>query len=173
MKKIILLGLVLTCWLMSSTVAEAQKYAYVTSGSILEKMPEMEQMRSNLDGYRSQLQKKGQKMVEDFQLKQQDASAKKERGELAPVQEQKILEELQKMQEDIINYEQEMQNMMLAKQEELLAPVLEKINTAIKEIAKEDGYTLVFDLSSGAILFADENSDITAKVKAKVGIVEE
>lgn len=172
MKKIMLLGLVLTCWMLSSPVAEAQKYAYVTSGAILEKMPEMEQMRSNLDGYRSQLQKKGQKMVEDFQLKQQDASSKKERGELAPVQEQKILEELQKMQEEILTYEQDMQNMMLTKQEELLAPVLEKINEAIKEIAKEEGYTMIFDLSSGAVLFADENSDITAKVKAKIGIGE-
>lgn len=172
MKKIILLGLVLMSWTLSYQTAEAQKYAYVTSGAILEKMPEMEQMRSNLDGYRSQLQKKGQKMVEDFQLKQQEASAKKERGELAPVQEQKILEELQNMQEEIMGYEQEMQNMMLAKQEELLTPVLERINTVIQEIAKEDGYTMIFDLSSGAVLFADENSDITSKVKEKLGIVE-
>ena len=172
MKKMILVALCMTGLVFGFQKAEAQKYAYVSSGAILEKMPEMEQMKSLLDGYQAQLQKKGQQMVQEFQTQQADASAKKERGELAPVQEQKILEDLQKKQDEILNYEQEMQNMMMAKQEELLKPVLEKINTAIQDISKEDGYTMVFDMSSGAVLFADVNSDITPKVKTKLGIVE-
>lgn len=157
---------------LSYETAEAQKYAYVTSGAILEKMPEMEQMKSNLEGYQAQLQKKGQQMLQEFQTQQADAAAKKERGELSPVQEQKILEELQKKQDELLNYEQEMQNMLLTKQEELLKPILERVNTAIQDISKEDQYTMVFDMSSGAVLFADSTSDITPKVKLKLGIVE-
>ena len=170
MKKMILLGLCLMTWTLSFQAANAQKYAYVNSDVILSKMPEMEQMRSNLEGYQAQLQKKGQKMIEDFQTKQQDAAAKKERGELAPIQEQKILEELQKMQEDLMNYEQEMQNLMMTKQDELLKPILDRVNTAIQDVAKEGGYTMIFDLSSGAVLFADANSDVTALVESKLGL---
>jgi outer membrane protein len=169
MKKSILLGLLLMGFLLN---ANAQKYGYVTSGALLEKMPEMEQMRSNLEAYQAQLQKKGEQMFKDFQAKQTDAKSKKDRGELAPVQEQKILEELQKQQEELINFEQEMQDMLLSRQDELLKPILERVNDAIKEVSKEEGFTMVFDMSSGAILFTDENLDITAKVKEKLGIVE-
>jgi outer membrane protein len=169
MKKSILLGLLLMGFLLN---ANAQKYGYVTSGALLEKMPEMEQMRSNLEAYQSQLQKKGEQMFKDFQAKQTDAASKKERGELAPVQEQKILEELQKQQEELVNFEQEMQDMLLSRQDELLKPILERVNDAIKDVSKEEGFTMVFDMSSGAILFTDENLDITAKVKEKLGIVE-
>ena len=172
MKRTILWGLCLTVLFLGFQTASAQKYAYVTSGAILEKMPDMEVMKSDLEGYQTILQKKGQQMLQEFQTQQADASAKKERGELSPVQEQQILEALQKKQDEILQYEQEMQNKMLAKQEELLKPVLEKINTAIQEISKEEGYTMVFDLSSGAVLYADAASDITPKVMAKLGIVE-
>jgi len=172
MKKMILMGLCLMGLALSYQTAEAQKYAYVNSDAILGVIPEMEQMRSNLEGYQAQLQKKGQQMVQEFQAQQTDAAAKKERGELSPVQEQQILEALQKKQNEILQYEQEMQNMMLTKQEELLKPIIEKVNTAINEVSKEDGYTMVFDMSSGAILFADPLSDITPKVKAKLGITD-
>jgi outer membrane protein len=163
------LGLCLTGLFLT---ADAQKYGYVTSGAILEKLPEMEQMRSNLEGYQAQLEKKGKQMYQDFEAKQKDAAAKKERGELAPVQEQKILEELQLLRDELMGYQEEMQEMLMVRQEELLKPILERVNEAIKEVSKEEGFTIVFDMSSGAILFSDETFDITNKVKVKLGIVE-
>jgi len=175
MKKMIFLGLLLMSTMLIAQEADSlttPKYGYVASGAILDKLPEMEQMQSDLEGYQTILQKKGQQMVQDFQTKQKDAASKKERGELSPLQEQKILEELQTLQDDIVAYEQEMQQKMVAKQEELLKPVLDRVNEVIQDICKAEGYTMVFDLSSGAVLFADEKSDITPKVKEKLGITE-
>lgn len=175
MRKIIFFGLFLASMMLALQVAEAQttpKYAYVSSGAILEKLPEMEQMKSDLQGYQTILQKKGQQMYQEFQAKQTDAAAKKERGELSPKQEETILGELQTMQDSLVAYDQEMQDKLITKQEELLKPILDRVNEAIKEIAKTEGYTMIFDLSSGAVLFADENSDITKQVKEKLGITE-
>lgn len=76
------------------------------------------------------------------------------------------------MQDSLVAYDQDMQTKLMSKQEELLKPILDRVNEVIKEISKTDGYTLVFDLSSGAILFADENSDITKKVMEKLGIAQ-
>lgn len=46
-----------------------------------------------------------------------------------------------------------------------------KATNAIKEVAKENGFTYIFDMSSGAILFASETSeDILPLVKKKLGI---
>lgn len=87
MRKIAFFGIFMASMLLMLQVAEAQtspKYAYVNSGAILEKLPEMEQMKSDLQGYQTILQKKGQQMYQEFQTKQTDAAAKKERGELSP-----------------------------------------------------------------------------------------
>ena len=52
------------------------------------------------------------------------------------------------------------------KQEELLAPIREKVKKAIQEVATTDGIDVVFDRASPAqdILFASDKLDITFKV---------
>jgi len=40
----------------------------------------------------------------------------------------------------------------------------------VDQIGKEEGYTMIFDTSTGGLLFADETKDLLAKVKSKLGI---
>jgi outer membrane protein len=56
------------------------------------------------------------------------------------------------------------------KREEKYAPILEKADIAIKEVAAEGKYTYIFDASTGSLLFADESENILSKVKAKLGL---
>ena len=49
----------------------------------------------------------------------------------------------------------------------LLEPILTEVREAIKVVAKENGYLMVFDISSGAMLFAAETDDVTELVKKK------
>ena len=149
--------------------AQAQvKVGYINSAAILSEMPEVQQMRSNLEGFSTQLRKKGQQLVTQYQQKEQEAMQKEERGELSPLQKQQIIEELQKMQQEILAFEQEMQTKVVAKEQELLEPILDRVDTAIKSVAGKNGYAYVFDLSSGAILYANESNDITNLVKAEL-----
>lgn len=145
-----------------------QKFGYLNSAQILAEMPEVAQMNSNLEGYKTVLQKKGQQMVEEFQLKQQDAVTRKERGELSPVAEQQIMTELQNKQNEILAYEQSMQQDLAKKESELLQPILERVNEAIQLVAKENGFTYIFDVSAGVLLYADETLDVTPLVKTKL-----
>lgn len=50
------------------------------------------------------------------------------------------------------------------RQEELMAPIMEKINTIIQQLRVEGGYGFIFDASAGALLAADEALDLTAEV---------
>ena len=61
-----------------------------------------------------------------------------------------------------------MQQKLLEKEQELLQPILDRVNNAIQSVAEEKGYTYIFDLSSGAILYADEAADVSAEVKARL-----
>ena len=168
MKKVIKLSVLAIGMMLTVTAVHAQKYGYVNSAAILAELPQVQQMRSNLESYGSILQKKGQQMLTDYQTKEQEAVQKEQAGQLAPAEKEQVLADLQKKQQEIMAFEQEMQQKMVAKEQELLQPILDQVSQAIDEVAKENGYTFIFDASSGAILYADETSDITEQVKAKL-----
>ncbi len=168
MKYSIKLGGLLFAFMLLAAGVQAQKYGYLNSAAIMAEMPEVKQMQSNLQALQTQLQKKGQQMVQEYQQKEQDAITRKERGELSPKQEEEMLAELQKMQQDIMNFQQEMQRTLAEKEQELMQPIYEKIQKAIEEVAKEHGYTMIFD--AAALLYAEESADVSALVKAKLGM---
>ena len=169
MKKFFQLSaLIALFFLTANTTVEAQKFGYINSAAVLAELPEVQQMRSNLEGLQTQLQKKGQQMLADYQAKQQDAVTKQKNGTMSPVEEKQILEDLQKKEQEIMKFEQEMQQKLGSKEQELLNPILEKVNNAIQAVAKENSFQFIFDTSSGVLLYADESQDITTMVKAKL-----
>jgi len=169
MKKFFQLSaLIALFFLTANTTVEAQKFGYINSAAVLAELPEVQQMRSNLEGLQTQLQKKGQQMLTDYQAKQKAAVDKQQAGTLAPVEEKQVLEDLQKKEQEIMKFEQEMQQKLGAKEQELLNPILAKVNNAIQAVAKDNGFQFIFDTSSGVLLYADETQDITAMVKAKL-----
>ena len=79
---------------------------------------------------------------------------------------------LKEEENKILQYEQEMQSQLAAKREELLAPILEEVRNAIQAVAKDNGYSYIFDGSPGigVLLYADETTNVTGLVKAKLGL---
>ena len=150
--------------------AQAQKFLYFNSAAVLSELPEMKQLQSSLEAYETILKKDGEAKVAAFQKKQQDAASKKERGEMTPKEEETVTAELQKMQEDLYAYGQKMESDLAAKQQKDMEPILTRVNTAIQDVAKEGGYQYIFDAQSGVLLYADEASDVTKLVKAKLGL---
>lgn len=63
---------------------------------------------------------------------------------------------------------------MQKKQQELMAPILQKANDAITAVGQEQGFTYIFDLDSTPIPYVNEttSTDVTAAVKAKLGITQ-
>ncbi|MDZ4749267.1 MAG: OmpH family outer membrane protein [Saprospiraceae bacterium] len=172
MKSIMKYALTATFGLMLTLTAQAQKFGFVNSGSILEGMPQVKEAESNLEALGKQLQAKGEKMMQDFQLKYQELERKVQAGEITPKAQETETATLEAERNKILAYDQDMQKQLGDKRESLLAPILEQVKTAIDAVAKENGYTYIFDGSPGVgvILYADESTNITALVKAKLGI---
>lgn len=147
---------------------QAQKFGYINSTAILAEMPDVKQADAQLEALQKQLQKKGQGMVEKFQQDYVAVQQKVERGELSPKQQEEEAKKLETAQTDIQKFEQEMVDQLQKKRAELMNPILEKVNNAIQEVAKEGGYQYVFD--EGVLLYKEASMDITAMVKAKLGI---
>ena len=166
-----ILGLAL-CLLMGATQMDAQKFGYVDSNAILAGMPKVKEAESNLEALQKQLQAKGQKMMEDFQVKYEELQRRVQAGDITPKDQEAQTALLEEERNKILQFDQDMQAQMAEKRDSLLAPILEEVRTAITTVAKDNGYTYVFDGSPGVgvLLYADDSTNLTSMVKTKLGI---
>jgi outer membrane protein len=146
----------------------AQKFGYINSATILAEMPELKQAEAALEALQQQLQKKGQSMVEKLQTDYAAVQQKMERGELSPKDQETEAARLKTMEEEVGKFEQDMMKQLQTKRDELLQPIYSKVNQAINDVAKENGFQFIFD--QGVLLFAEESQNIGPLVKTKLGI---
>ena len=168
MKKILLLTLGLV--FAAVAPAMAQKSAYCNSGAVLAQMPELKQADSDLQGFQTQLIKKSEQMGTEWKSNYAEFQRKVEAGLIPPKDQEAQSAALQTQMQGIQKYEEEAKTKIAAKREELYKPILEKLNKAVRDVAKELGYNLVFDTSTNALLYGDESLDLTERVKTKLGI---
>lgn len=171
MKKIIVCGVVLLFALVFvQKDLEAQKFGYINSAALLAEMPEVKQADVQLATLRKQLQKKGQEKAQVLQSKYQELARKEKSGEIAPNALQEKAQQLKQEEMQLMQYQQDMQKTIMDKREELLQPILDKVQNAIDAVAETQSLTYVFDSSTGVLLYADESLDITDEVRAKLGL---
>ncbi len=168
MNRILSATLVLLSFFIS---ANAQKIGYINSQEILASLPEVKQANSDIEVLKSMFQKKGEEMVKTLQIKYQDLQKKQTSGELAPVEIEKQAALLKQEESKVGEFEKSSQQKIYEKSEELLKPIQEKVNKAIKDVASENGFLYIFDSGAGVVLYADPNADATKMVKAKLGII--
>lgn len=168
MKFTLKLSLLVVALLGTMSVMHAQKFGYLNSAEIMATMPAVKQADANLEALQKQLQKKGQSMVEALQADYGKVQAKVESGELSPQQQQTEASRLEAKQAEIVKFEQDMVETLQNKRNDLLKPIYDKINQAIQDVAKENGYQFIFD--QGVLLYAEDAADVSKLVKAKLGM---
>lgn len=154
--------------LLSITALSAQKFGYINSQELIQELPEVKEANSNIEAFQSQLQRKGQEMIQSLQAKYQEIERTKD--QFSPVQLEAEGQKLKAEENKILEFEQSSQQKILEKSETLLQPIRQKIETAINDVANENGYTYIFDYSLGFVLYADASTNIGPLVKAKLGL---
>lgn len=167
LKKLFLLGM-LVC---SFATAEAQKFGHINVGNILVLMPETKDADAKLKIFQDSLIAIGKKMADSLQADIQAFAAEYRAGNLTPIAAQKKQDELEQRHQQVQQYEQQVTQWVALKREELISPILDKLQKAIDDVGKEHGYYMIFDTSiMNAILYASESDDVSALVLAKLGI---
>ena len=170
MKRIIKTSVVLCALVALAFTANAQKMGYINSQLLMSEMAEVKEMNSNLEALQTQLRKKGQNALETLQKDYQAVQQKVEKGLLSPKQQEEEAKKLETRQQDIAKMEQEMVKQIQDKQQKLSEPIIQKINDAINAVAKENGYTMIFDSANGIILYSQDENDVSSLVRAKLGL---
>jgi outer membrane protein len=144
------------------------KLGYVNSQELLSVMPEMTKADGDLKLFAKQYQDQLETMGKEFEKKGGEyQAAEKTMSEAVKEVKQK---ELQSLEARIRDFQQSAQEKIGKKKEDLYKPILEKADKAIKDVAKEKGYSYVFDASSGGLLYANETDNLLPLVKTKLGI---
>lgn len=148
----------------------ASKYGHMNLGNLLEEMPATKKANEELKGLADKLTAKGDSMGLAFQTAYNQLEKEYNDGVLTPVVFQQRQEALQKQQDELAAFQEDAQKQIDTRRDQLLEPILKEVEAAIKAVAVENGYLMIFDVSSGAMLFANETDDVTALVKKKLGL---
>jgi outer membrane protein len=116
------------------------------------------------------LQKKETEMIQAFEKEYMVFVEQANAGELPKITIDKKQAEFQQKENDILAYRREVQNIIIQKRQELLDPILERVQKAVDQVAKDQGFTYIFDIGSGAFLYAAETEDIEPLVKTILGL---
>ncbi len=169
MKKI---SLTLLVALFAVTMGFSQKFAYVDTEYILGRIPAYQAAQNQLD-----------KLSVDWQ-KEIEAGKSEVDKLYKNYQAERVLltEEMRTKREDeIIKREKEVKNLqkkyfapegeLYKKRQELVKPIQDQIFNAIKEMADEGGYMIIFDSASGpTMLYTNPRYDKSDEVLKKMGI---
>lgn len=165
----LLFAVVLTMGVSFGVNAQSVKIGHVDSAAIMEMLPERAKLEQDLQTYAAELQTEIQAMYAEYQNKVQDYQANEATmSNLIRQSKQKEILDLEtRIQEFQGNADLALQN----KQLELITPLIEKVQNAVNVVGKEKGFTYILDKSAGAVVFIGDNAiDITADVKAKLGL---
>ena len=145
--------------------AKPLKVGVVNLKEIIDGMPQAQQADKEL----KELTKKYQDTLMQMQtdLEEQIAAYQKQKGMMTPEKQQEEEQRLQAIQMEFYQYREEIfgqQGKLARLNLDYLEPIREKINIAIEQIAKEENISLVLDIDSSAVLFAEDKFDITYRV---------
>ena len=176
MKKFLKLTLAVVLVLSSSSVF-AQKFGRVDLAAVVSNMAEFKEAQTNLEAYGRDLQDQ----LEQIQVEFNTLYAEYEKNVATYSDSVRQLKEreLTELQQRFQDFQQIAQQDMQRKEAEVMNPIYEKANEAVKKIASAGGYIAVFSTagdqpSSAGLAYFDPAAltDITPEVKKELGIVD-
>lgn len=144
------------------------KFGYIDSNEILALMPETDSLQNELKAYADYLDQQMSTMGMEYQTKVTEYQ--ENYNTMSDLIRQTKEKEITDLQARIQAFQASADQDLGAKQAELFNPLIEKVKNAITAVSKENSYTYVFDVGTGAVVFYENGDNILPLVKAKLGI---
>ena len=158
------MGLLIT--LSTGTAANAAgdkvKIAFVDLRRALNETTEGKAAMKKLTALKDKMQKKIS--AEETKILKMKETLEKQRDILTKETLEKKAEEYMRMVNELQQSYQTYQRELGAKEAELTQGILSKMQKIIAEIGRSDGYTMIYDRASGAVVWAPAHLDLTDKL---------
>jgi outer membrane protein len=170
MKQILSLGLMMAAVFFSvqsmAQVKEA-RFGHIDTQALLESMPERNNIQSEIEGAAGEYEQEILRMQGDLEAKVAEYQQKAESWPVAirSQKEQEITQDQQGLEQFYSTVQQELGML----EQSLLEPMIERARKAIEEVGSAEGFTYIFDTSTGSTVY-NGGEDVLALVKAKLGL---
>jgi outer membrane protein len=173
MKRIIGIAVLFFLLVFAGLNANAQslKFGHINSDELIQAMPEFDSANVKLEKFRKDLINALELM--SVELNNKSETYNKESKNYTDIVKQTKEQELVDMNKRIQEFQNNAQQQLQAKQAELFQPIMAKIDKAIKDVGKENGFVYIFSVGQGTpLLYFDEakSTNIMALAKAKLGL---
>ena len=167
MKKVLLVIL-----LLAPMAVMAQKFGHVNTQDIIQAMPDYTKAKNEIDALQKQYEADLKSMQDELTKKSQDYEANEKT--FPENIKQRRQQELQDMYQRLQQAQEDNTQAFQKAQETKMQPVTQKVLDAVNAVAKEGQYVYVMDKNAsqaaGIIINEAISTDITAQIKAKLGI---
>lgn len=163
------IAILLLCALPFGLKAQEVKLGHVNTQEILSLMPERDSIQKTINRLQTEWENELVKMREEYNNKIKDYQDKQ--ATMPESIKQARQSEIADIEQRITTFQQTAYSDLQKKQQELFAPVIDKVKKAIDAVASENNYLYIFDLSTQSIIYTSPKSnDITPLVKKKLGL---
>lgn len=167
-RTLILLVVALFACSTTSFAQKTIKLGHINSSDLMQIMPGKDSAQAAFQREMDALNTQLTAMQEELQKKYNEYTEKQ--SQMSDLIRQTKEQEIRDLGSRIEAYQQNAQAQLQEKEKELLQPIIDRAKQAIADVAKENGYTYIFDTSVGALLYQQDSDDIFSLVKKKLGL---
>ncbi len=138
------------------------KIGYIDSEKVFQEYKGMEGISKQFNQEQSDWQRTAEEMLRELDnLKGELESQGLMLSEEALRKKEEEIRSKQRQYEDFIQQTWGPDGRAAQKNVELTKPIVDKINAVLEKVAKEDGFTMIFDIAEGSVVYAEEGLDLT------------
>ncbi len=169
MIKKILLAVALMLPMLGAQAQTSVKIGLIDTQSVLQALPDTQEAQKKVADASKKYEDEYAKLGEEMKRLYDELNNMKS-DELPAIKERKT-REFQDYQMKVQNFEQSAAQDLQRMQQELLAPIFQKIKDAVESVGKEGGFGLIQDYNPQQTLYYGAPVvDVTPQVKAKLGL---
>ncbi|MBN2481164.1 MAG: OmpH family outer membrane protein [Bacteroidales bacterium] len=171
-KLIVFLTVIGLTFPISSTFGQnSVKLGHLNTNELFSAMPETDSAQRILEKSASELQTTMEELQVEYNKKYQEYVDLTNQPTTSALILRTREEELQSLNTRVQTFQAQAEQDLTDQQSRLFQPIQEKAMAAIEAVARENGFTYVFDIAAGSIIFtSDDSVDILPLVKAKLGL---
>lgn len=162
MKKFILMAAV---GLLMSLGVNAQKQGYLRTTDLLKSLPSLEKAQKDLQAYAKPFEDAFNTMKKDYETKV--AAFERDKKTLSEAVLEVKYGEIMDLEKRLGKYQQDTEEKLQKKESELMLPIYQSIDKAVREYGSANGYDFIYNAE--ALLFAKDSDDLTNSLITKMG----
>lgn len=151
----------------TAVAGQAQKLGHTNIQELLMLLPERTAAEQSIQKLAKTLESRLSAMSAEYQQKVQ--TYQNEQGEMSATIRDSEARSIMELEQRISEFQQNAQNEIQQKENELMAPMIDRLTKAIQVVGKENEFTYIYDTSAGTILYKG-GQDVTPLVKAQLDL---